>query len=115
MALAIERIYTYAAWADKYDGLVHHTPYRNVTLAMPEPIGVLGVVCPEAWPLLGFVSAVLPAIAMGNTVVAVPSTGAPLAATDLYQVLETSDVPGGRREHRHRPARRAGPGARGAR
>src|SRR4051812_9209468 len=36
VSLTIERIYTYAAWADKYDGAVHHTPYRNVTLAMPE-------------------------------------------------------------------------------
>jgi aldehyde dehydrogenase (NAD+) len=95
VALSIERIYTYAAWADKYDGQVHHTPYRNVTLAMPEPIGVLGIVCPDPWPLLGFVSTVLPAIAMGNTVVAVPSSRAPLAATDFYQVLDTSDVPGG--------------------
>jgi aldehyde dehydrogenase (NAD+) len=95
VALTIERIYTYAAWADKYDGAVHHTPYRNVTLAMPEPIGVLGVVAPDAWPLLGFVSTVLPAVAMGNTVVAVPSTRAPLPVTDLYQVLETSDLPGG--------------------
>jgi aldehyde dehydrogenase (NAD+) len=94
-ALTIERIYTYAAWADKYDGAVHHTPYRNVTLAMPEPIGVIGVVCPDSYPLLGFVSTVLPAVAMGNTVVVVPSTSAPLAATDLYQVLDTSDVPGG--------------------
>ncbi len=94
-ALTIERIYTYAAWADKYDGAVHHTPYRNVTLAMPEPVGVLGIVCPGNYPLLGFVSTVLPAVAMGNTVVAVPSTSAPLAATDLYQVLDTSDVPGG--------------------
>ncbi len=95
VALTIERIYTWAAWADKYDGLVHHTPFRNVTLAMPEPIGLLGVVCPDDWPLLGFVSTVLPAIAMGNTVVAVPSTTAPLPATDFYQVLDTSDVPGG--------------------
>ena len=95
VALTIERIYTYAAWADKYDGSVHHTPYRNVTLAMPEPIGVLGVVAPDDWPLLGFVSTVLPAFAMGNTVVAVPSSRAPLAATDLYQVLDTSDVPAG--------------------
>jgi aldehyde dehydrogenase (NAD+) len=93
--ITIERIYTYAAWADKYDGAVHHTPYRNVTLAMPEPIGVLGVICPDVHPLLGFVSAVLPPVAMGNTVVAVPSAGAPLASTDLYQVLETSDVPDG--------------------
>ena len=92
---SIERIYTYAAWADKYDGAVHHTPYRNVTLAMPEPIGVLGVVCPDVWPLLGFVSTVLPGIAMGNTVIAIPSSRAPLSVTDLYQVLDTSDVPGG--------------------
>jgi aldehyde dehydrogenase (NAD+) len=95
VALTIERTFTWAAWADKYDGAVHHTPFRNVTLAMPEPLGVLGVVCPDAWPLLGFVSTVLPPVAMGNTVVAIPSTPAPLAATDLYQVLDTSDLPGG--------------------
>ena len=95
VALTIERIYTYAAWADKYDGAVHHTPYRNVTLAMPEPIGVVGVVCPDEWPLLGFVSTVLPGVAMGNTVIAIPSSKAPLVVTDLYQVLDTSDVPGG--------------------
>jgi aldehyde dehydrogenase (NAD+) len=95
VTLTIERIYTYAAWADKYDGAVHHTGYRNITLAMPEPIGVLGIVCPDEWPLLGLVSTVLPAISMGNTVVAVPSAKTPLAATDLYQVLDTSDVPSG--------------------
>jgi aldehyde dehydrogenase (NAD+) len=93
--LTIQRIFTYAAFADKYDGAVHHTPYRNVTLAMPEPIGVLGVVCPDTWPLLGFVSTVLPGLAMGNSVVAVPSSRNPLAATDLYQVIETSDFPPG--------------------
>ncbi len=92
---AIRRIFTYAAYADKWDGAVHHTPFRNVTLAMPEPLGVLGIICADAWPLLGFVSAVLPAVAMGNTVVSVPSERAPLAATELYQVLDTSDVPGG--------------------
>jgi aldehyde dehydrogenase (NAD+) len=95
VSLTIDRIYTYAAWADKYDGAVHHTPYRNVTLAMPEPIGVLGVVAPDEWPLLGFISTVLPAVSMGNTVVAIPSSRAPLPATDLYQVLDTSDVPAG--------------------
>jgi aldehyde dehydrogenase (NAD+) len=92
---SVERIFSYAAWADKYDGAVHHTPFRNVTLAMPEPIGVLGVVCPESWPLLGFISTVLPGMALGNTTVAVPSDTAPLLATDLYQVLDTSDVPAG--------------------
>lgn len=95
VALSIERLFTYAAWADKYDGAVHSTPTRNVTLAMHEPLGIVGIVCPEDDPLLAFVSLVAPAIAMGNRVVAVPSTRWPLAATDLYQVLETSDVPGG--------------------
>jgi aldehyde dehydrogenase (NAD+) len=92
---SIERLFTYAAWADKYDGLVHRTPLRNVTLAMPEPIGVIGLVCPEEAPLLGFVSLVAPAIAMGNTVIVIPSEAHPLSATDFYQVLETSDVPSG--------------------
>ena len=93
--LSIERLFTYAAWADKWDGNVHHTPYRNVTLAMPEAIGVIGIACPDEAPLLGFVSTVAPAIAMGNTVVVVPSERWPLLATDMYQVFDTSDVPGG--------------------
>ena len=92
---SIERLFTYAAWADKYDGLVHRVPFRLVSIAMPEPIGVMGLICPEERPLLGFVSLVAPAIAMGNTVVAVPSEKHPLSATDFYQVLETSDVPAG--------------------
>ena len=93
--LSIERLFTYAAYADKYDGKVHQTPFRNVTLSMNEPIGVMAIVCPEEAPLLGLISTVIPAISMGNTVVVVPSQAAPLSATDLYQVLETSDLPAG--------------------
>ncbi len=92
---AVRRLFFYAAWADKYDGRVHATRSRHVTLAMPEPFGVMGIVCPDEAPLLAFVSLVAPAIAMGNCVVAVPSPTQPLAATDFYQVLDTSDVPGG--------------------
>ncbi|MEM9597695.1 MAG: aldehyde dehydrogenase family protein [Acidobacteriota bacterium] len=95
VATSVDRLFTWAAWADKYDGRVHGTPMRNVTLAMPEPWGILAVVCPEEAPLLAFVSLVAPAVAMGNRVVAVPSGRWPLAATDLYQVFDTSDVPGG--------------------
>ena len=93
--LAVSRLFTYAAWADKYDGNVHHTPLRGLTVAINEPIGVIGMACPDEWPLLGFVSCVAPAIAMGNTVVVVPSERYPLSATDFYQVLDTSDLPGG--------------------
>jgi aldehyde dehydrogenase (NAD+) len=92
---AIRRIFYYAALADKYDGRVHSTRSRHVTLAMNEPFGVMGLLCGDAAPLLGFVSLVMPAIAMGNSVVVVPSPYHPLAATDFYQVLETSDLPAG--------------------
>ena len=92
---AVKRLFTYAAWADKYDGLIHQVPLRGVALAMNEPMGVMGIACPDEYPLLGLVSLIGPALAVGNTVVAVPSERAPLAATDFYQVLETSDVPAG--------------------
>jgi aldehyde dehydrogenase (NAD+) len=93
--LCIRRIWHYAAMADKFDSCVHATPLRNVTLAMKEPLGVIAIVAPEEAGLLGFVSTVMPAIAMGNRVVVVPSQHYALLATDFYQVLDTSDVPGG--------------------
>jgi aldehyde dehydrogenase (NAD+) len=92
---AVSRLFTYGAWADKYDGAVHSVPIRGVAIAMNEPIGVLGLACPNECPLLGFVSLVAPAIATGNTVIAIPSEAYPLSATDFYGVLETSDVPDG--------------------
>jgi aldehyde dehydrogenase (NAD+) len=91
----IARLFTYAAWADKWDGAVHQVPIRGVTLAMNEPVGVLGITAPEESPLLGLVSLVAPAIALGNSVIALPSEAYPLAATDFYSVLETSDLPDG--------------------
>lgn len=91
----LDLLFYYAAFADKWDGRVHHTPLRNVTLAMPEPIGVMAIVCPEGPPLLSFVATIAPALAMGNHVIAVPSERWPLLATDLYQVFDTSDLPGG--------------------
>ena len=93
--LSIERIFSYAAWADKFDGAVHNPPFRNVTLAMNEAIGTIGVICPQEAPLLGFVSLVMPLLAVGNTVIAVPSEGYPLIAGDLYQLFDTSDLPAG--------------------
>ena len=92
---SIQRLFTYAAWADKFDGAVKSVPIRGVALAMNEPCGVIGILCPDEAPLLGLISTLAPAIAMGNTTILVPSETAPLAATDFYQVLETSDLPAG--------------------
>jgi len=93
--VSIDKLFSYAAWADKYDGAVHQPPLRGVTLAMNEPVGIIGIGCPETTPLLSFVSLLAPAIAMGNRTVIIPSETSPLIATDFYQVLETSDVPAG--------------------
>nr|WMC99144.1 aldehyde dehydrogenase family protein [Aminobacter aminovorans] len=92
---SIERLFYYAGMADKFEGRVHQPPARTVTLALHEPVGVIGIVAPDEAPLLGLISLLAPALAMGNTTVVVPSAAAPLVATDLYQVLEYSDVPAG--------------------
>ncbi|MEH6590222.1 MAG: aldehyde dehydrogenase family protein [Halioglobus sp.] len=92
---SLSRLFSYGAWADKFDGAVHNPPARNVTLAVNEPIGVVGIACPDLMPLLSLISLLAPALAMGNRVVVIPSERYPLLATDFYQVLDTSDVPGG--------------------
>src|ERR1700688_482258 len=78
VSASIERIFSYAAWADKFDGAVHNPPFRNIAIAMNEALGTVGVVCPTEAPLLGFLSLVLPLLAAGNTVIAVPSERYPL-------------------------------------
>jgi len=95
VALSVERLFAFAGWADKYDGAVHNPPLRAVAAAMVEPLGVMGIVAPLSRPLLGSIALIAPALAMGNTVVLVPSAQSPLSITDLYQVMETSDVPAG--------------------
>src|ERR1700751_3268562 len=92
---SVERLFSYAGWADKFDGAVHNPPMRNVSIAMNESLGSVGVISPADFPLLGFFTLVLPLIAAGNTVVAVPSESYPLITGDLYQIFETSDLPGG--------------------
>ena len=92
---SIERLFAFAGWADKFDGAVHNPPQRMIATALVEPLGVLGIVAPQSRPLLGSVALLAPAIAMGNTVVLVPSDRSPLSMTDFYQVLETSDMPSG--------------------
>jgi aldehyde dehydrogenase (NAD+) len=93
--IGIERIFSYAAWADKFEGAVHNPPFRTIAIAMNEPIGTVGIICPSQAPLLGLLSLVLPVLSAGNTAVVVPSERYPLIIGDLYQVFDTSDLPAG--------------------
>ncbi|MDG2406683.1 MAG: aldehyde dehydrogenase family protein [Paracoccaceae bacterium] len=92
---SINRLFSYAAWADKYDGQAKGVPLRGLALALHEPVGVVAAFCADECPLLGLISAMGPALAMGNRCVLIASEPFPLIATDFYQILETSDVPAG--------------------
>lgn len=95
---SVDRLVAYAGWADKYPQVLGCQnpvagPYWNITA--PEPIGVMGVVCPAALPsLLGIVALVAPAICVGNTVVVLAEGFAPVASV-LGEACATSDVPAG--------------------
>lgn len=95
VSASIERLFTYAGYADKYGGTVQETTLRGIVVGYNDYLGVIGIACPDESPLLGFVSLVAPAIARGNTVIVIPSEAYPLSATDFYQILETSDLPDG--------------------
>jgi aldehyde dehydrogenase (NAD+) len=92
---SVERLFTFAAWCDKYGGTVAETTLRGMVIGLNESIGVIGIACPDDAPLLAFVSLMGLAVSRGNTVVAIPSERCPLPAADFYQVLDTSDVPAG--------------------
>lgn len=92
---AVARAFHYAAWADKFDGANVQAKPGHLVNVIPEPFGVIGLRCPNAQPLAGLLSLALPALAMGNAVVAIAAEADPLVLADLIQVLETSDLPGG--------------------
>ena len=92
---SIQRIFYWAAYADKYGGEVQETQLYGTVIKIHEPMGVIGIACPETQPLLGFVSLVAPAISRGNSVIVIPNEKYPVAALDMYQIFDTSDLPGG--------------------
>ncbi len=71
-----------------FDGVsLQETTLYGCTVKIHEPVGVVGIACPDRFPLLGFVSLLAPAVVRGNTVVIVPSEKFPTPALDLYQVF----------------------------
>jgi acyl-CoA reductase-like NAD-dependent aldehyde dehydrogenase len=94
---AIDRTVAMAGWPDKIGQVLGTAnavagPYHNFTI--PEPTGVVGVVCPDERPLLGLLTLTLPAIATGNAVVALASATNPIPAMVLAEAIATSDLPG---------------------
>ena len=95
---AIDLWVWYSGWCDKIGSIYGSTnavsgSFYNFTI--PESLGVVATFAPSKSSLLGLVQAIAPALAGGNTVIAVASQKYPLPAITLSEVLGTSDVPGG--------------------
>ncbi|MBI29450.1 MAG: putative aldehyde dehydrogenase AldA [Alphaproteobacteria bacterium MarineAlpha5_Bin11] len=94
-SLSCERIFYYAAMADKFEGQIHNPPMRGLTMALKERIGVIAIILNDHDPLLSLVTCMGAAFSTGNAQIIIPGEKTSLLATELYQVLDTSDVPGG--------------------
>jgi acyl-CoA reductase-like NAD-dependent aldehyde dehydrogenase len=95
---AVDVLLHYAGWTDKLHavlGGVNPVAAPFLSFSLPEPTGVVGVVAPDAPPLLGLVAELAPVLAAGNVVVAILSEARPLPGLDLGEALGVSDVPGG--------------------
>jgi acyl-CoA reductase-like NAD-dependent aldehyde dehydrogenase len=96
--LAIDRLVHYAGWTDKFTqvfGAVNPVASSHFNFTIPEPTGVVAVICPDEPALLGFVSLVAPVILSGNCAVVLVSTTKPLPALTFSEIIATSDLPAG--------------------
>ena len=96
--LSIDRLVYYAGWCDKFQQVfssVNPVESSHFNFSVPEPMGVISILSPESLGLLGLISLIAPAIAGGNTVVALASSSKPLCAITFGEVLNSSDVPAG--------------------
>ncbi|HLJ03262.1 MAG TPA: aldehyde dehydrogenase family protein [Solirubrobacteraceae bacterium] len=95
---AVDVLVHYAGWTDKFQpvlGGINPVAAPFLSFSLPEPTGVVGIVAPDEPPLLGLIAELAPAIAAGNTAVAILSESHPLAGLDLAEVLGVSDIPAG--------------------
>ena len=96
--LAIDRLVHFAGWTDKFTqifGAVNPVASSHFNFTMPEPTGVVVVICPDEPSLLAFVSLVMPVILSGNCAVVLASPTKPLPALTFSEIIATSDLPAG--------------------
>jgi len=98
LGAAVDTLVHYAGWTDKLAAVMGGmnpvaAPY--LSFSAPEPTGVVAVLAPDEPDLLGLVREIAPALAAGNTVVALVSRRWPARALDLGEVAAVSDVPAG--------------------
>jgi len=95
---SIDRLIYYAGWSDKFQQIfssVNPVASNHFNFSVPQAMGVVSVIAPNEFPLLGLVSVVAPVIVGGNTCVVLSSEENPMVSISFAEVLNTSDVPHG--------------------
>ena len=98
VAEAIDLLVYYAGWSDKYlqvFGAVNPVASPHFNFSVTEAMGVVALVNGEKRPLLDLISGIAPVLVGGNAVVSLSTGRAAVAAMELGEVLETSDLPAG--------------------
>ena len=96
--LSIDRLIYYAGWGDKFQQIfssVNPVASSHFNFSVLQSMGVISVVAPNKYPLLGLISLVAPVITGGNTCVVLSSEESPMISISFAEVLNTSDVPAG--------------------
>ncbi|MEC7646429.1 MAG: aldehyde dehydrogenase family protein [Bacteroidota bacterium] len=96
--LSIDRLIYYAGWSDKFQQIfssVNPVASSHFNFSVLQSMGVISVVAPNKYPLLGLISLVAPVITGGNTCVVLSSEESPMISISFAEVLNTSDVPAG--------------------
>ena len=96
--LSIDRLIYYAGWSDKFQQIfssVNPVASSHFNFSVPQAMGVVSVIAPNEFPLLGLISIVAPIIVGGNTCIVLSSEKNPMVSISFAEVLNTSDVPHG--------------------
>jgi acyl-CoA reductase-like NAD-dependent aldehyde dehydrogenase len=95
---SIDRCVYYSGWCDKFQMLtssVNPVSSNHFNFSVAESMGVVSIIAPEKYGLLGLLSIILPCIIGGNTVIVLASESLPICAITWAEVLATSDMPAG--------------------
>ena len=95
---SIDRLVYYAGWSDKFQQIfssVNPVASNHFNFSMLQAMGVVSVIAPNEFPLLGLISVVAPVIVGGNACVVLSSAVNPMVSISFAEVLNTSDVPHG--------------------
>lgn len=95
---SIDRLIYYAGWSDKFQQIfssVNPVASNHFNFSVPQAMGVVSVITPNKFPLLGLISIIAPIIVGGNSCIVLSSEENPMVSISFAEILNISDVPYG--------------------